>query len=109
MTTSNLYDPSERQHAPASNTGALVLLIHQSHDKYERWYYTGRVVNPRTGQHVIISGIRGPANALASPTLTNRLAFIERTGRSVWVVTQLFPFTKAQYDRYPEGYRNKWY
>ena len=106
---SRLYTPSEQQHSPDSATSTLVVLVAQQQDKYNTWYYTGIAVNPRSGAPVTISGIRGPANALAEPTLTRRRAYIQRSGRSIWDVMQLLPFEVLEAEENPDVYINIWY
>ena len=104
-----LYSRTERQHQAASSTSTLVLLTEQQHNNYDHWYYVGTAINPRSGLPVRLSGIRGPANALAEPTPTRRQAYIQRTGRSSWEIVQLLPFTQDEHERVPSTYVNIWY
>ena len=113
-----LYSNSERQHSISSTTSTLALLITQDHDNFDNWYYSGIVINPRSGLPTTITGIRGPANLLAErifirtlddPIITRRQAYIQRTSRSLWNVVQLLPFTKAEHTRLPDSYINIWY
>ncbi len=104
-----LYNEYEKAHQVSHVTSVIGLIIDQERYSYDTWYYTIVVINPRSGLPTNISGVRGPNNAMAEPTKTRRLAYVQRTGRSLWEITQLLPFTRDEYDNNPTIYVNVWY